>query len=279
MDDGAFPNSATDKQSQIPKVAVIRAAAKRVNAENERLIDRINEVTSYCISLRMELRALRQDLKPRNRSPLDPNEEHINIQTVAPRKFMDLGLAPTDHPNTERRYSPISSMERSPDISEVASASKDGSMDLDGSNKGLGRVYEHELPHEDGITFNIKHSNHLYFDPIFDGHIGPNPTPKLKSLTPVSIEPTTTPSAQQHIPQLTASNVSGLHTSQDIKTVARSLGQQGVNYTLRVAAAAALTSDPNFAAAIFSIAISSLVGDDKNLPSCSSNDKLTTLSI
>ncbi|KAK4758002.1 hypothetical protein SAY87_019303 [Trapa incisa] len=137
MDDGAFPNSATDKQSQIPKVAVIRAAAKRVNAENERLIDRINEVTSYCISLRMELRALRQDLKPRNRSPLDPNEEHINIQTVAPRKFMDLGLAPTDHPNTERRYSPISSMERSPDISEVASASKDGSMDLDGSNKGV----------------------------------------------------------------------------------------------------------------------------------------------
>lgn len=118
---------------------MLQAEIERMGEENQRLRDMLSQVTSNYNSLQMHLVRLMQEQKPKNNSELDPNEKTLNGQPVAPRQFVDLGLASAEDPNTDDR-SPTSLEDRSPDRSgspvnnsEVASASKGSSMDQDGN--------------------------------------------------------------------------------------------------------------------------------------------------
>lgn len=118
-----------------------------MSAENESLRGMLSHVTSNYNSLQMHLVALMQDQqKTKSSSEQDPNEKkHVNLagRPVVRRRFMDLGLASAEDPNTDD-HSPTSSEERSPDRSgspgnNSEMASKGVSLDQDRSHKEYGK--------------------------------------------------------------------------------------------------------------------------------------------
>ncbi|XP_058210632.1 probable WRKY transcription factor 31 isoform X1 [Rhododendron vialii] len=110
-DDGKSRNS-DDKRAKA-ELAVVQAELERMNVENQRLRDALNQVTSNYSTLQMHLITLTQhqnhrnrDQKPENNSANGNSEENNNILhggfsggQVVPRQFMDLGLASAANAN------------------------------------------------------------------------------------------------------------------------------------------------------------------------------------
>ncbi|XP_073150884.1 WRKY transcription factor 6-like [Henckelia pumila] len=94
VDDGISPNS-EDKKAKTSEVTVLQAKLERMNSENLRLKDMLNQVTNNYNGLQMQMITLMQQ------KPIDHNggstEEHKNGNgLMVPRQFMDLGLAVTN---------------------------------------------------------------------------------------------------------------------------------------------------------------------------------------
>ncbi|KAL5797906.1 hypothetical protein ACOSQ2_002726 [Xanthoceras sorbifolium] len=97
VDDGISTNMEDKKTKN--EFAVLRAELDRMNAENQRLRQKLNDLTNNYNILQMHLVTLRQDQKVEN------NEEQVEDKKpiggiVAPRQFIDLGLAANSINNT-----------------------------------------------------------------------------------------------------------------------------------------------------------------------------------
>ncbi|CAL5406279.1 unnamed protein product [Camellia sinensis] len=101
VDDGISPNS-DDKRART-ELAVLQAEIERMNAENQRLRDMLNQVTTNYNTLQMHLMTLMQQEREhqqddRNNNNMldgkvevDDNKKRGGL--MVPRQFMDLGLA------------------------------------------------------------------------------------------------------------------------------------------------------------------------------------------
>ncbi|PSS14411.1 WRKY transcription factor [Actinidia chinensis var. chinensis] len=107
VDDGASQNSQDTRAKA--ELAVVQAELERMNAENQRLRDTLNQVTGNYNALQMHVMTLTQQQNhPHQNKKPDGSEEndqtnHLleskiednkkNLGSVVPRQFMDLGLA------------------------------------------------------------------------------------------------------------------------------------------------------------------------------------------
>ncbi|KAH7510517.1 hypothetical protein FEM48_ZijujUnG0103900 [Ziziphus jujuba var. spinosa] len=102
VDDGISPNIVEEKKA--------KSELERMNAENQRLKDMLNQVTSNYNTLQMHLMTLMQNQKADNLSEghgvfdgkLELEKKNSeNGGAVVPRQFMDLGLAATNNGDTD----------------------------------------------------------------------------------------------------------------------------------------------------------------------------------
>nr|XP_048322945.1 probable WRKY transcription factor 31 isoform X1 [Ziziphus jujuba var. spinosa] len=109
VDDGISPNIVEEKKAK-SELAVLHAELERMNAENQRLKDMLNQVTSNYNTLQMHLMTLMQNQKADNLSEghgvfdgkLELEKKNSeNGGAVVPRQFMDLGLAATNNGDTD----------------------------------------------------------------------------------------------------------------------------------------------------------------------------------
>ncbi|KAK0589135.1 hypothetical protein LWI29_010152 [Acer saccharum] len=98
VDDGISTNMEDKKTKN--EFAVLQVELDRMNAENQRLRNMLNELTNNYNILQMHLVTFKQDQKVEN------NEEHVVLEDkkpnggfVAPRQFIDLGLASANNNN------------------------------------------------------------------------------------------------------------------------------------------------------------------------------------
>ncbi|KAM7498322.1 hypothetical protein LguiA_022736 [Lonicera macranthoides] len=99
VDDGISPNS-DDKKAK-NKIAVVQAELERMNTENQRLRDTLNQLTNNYNTLQMHLKTLiRQKQEEEDDEKIVKVEEREtnNGGLIVPRRFMDLGLASTAEP-------------------------------------------------------------------------------------------------------------------------------------------------------------------------------------
>ncbi|KAK2970764.1 hypothetical protein RJ640_015913 [Escallonia rubra] len=130
VDDGSSPNF-EDKRAK-NELAVLQAEMERMNAENQRLRDLLNQVTSNYNTLQMQLVTLMKQQQQKDQKGNSNNEEndvkieHVNGKggIVVPRQFMDLGLAPTAEHDEHSLSSSDEQRSRSP-INNVEAASKE----------------------------------------------------------------------------------------------------------------------------------------------------------
>ncbi|KAK2649388.1 hypothetical protein Ddye_016877 [Dipteronia dyeriana] len=117
VDDGISTNMEDKKTKN--EFAVLQAELDRMNTENQRLRNTLNELTNNYNILQMHLVTLRQEQKVEN------NEEHVVVEDkkpnggfVAPRQFIDLGLASANHNNNNNNNTVDTSDEPSLSSSE-----------------------------------------------------------------------------------------------------------------------------------------------------------------
>ncbi|KAK3020418.1 hypothetical protein RJ639_047724 [Escallonia herrerae] len=143
-DDNDRKNDLIDEPSEHGfkvNLAVLQAEMERMNAENQRLRDVLNQVTSNYNTLQMHLVTLMKQQQQKDQKGNSNNEEndvkieHVNGKegTVVPRQFMDLGLAPTAEHDEHSLSSSDEQRSRSP-INNVEAASKEYS-----NSGGVGR--------------------------------------------------------------------------------------------------------------------------------------------
>ncbi|PRQ52747.1 putative transcription factor WRKY family [Rosa chinensis] len=92
--DDSISSSMEDKRAK-SELAVLQAELERMNAENQRLREMLNQVTTNYSALQVHLLSLMQNQKAEN--SVEVEEKKLNngsgSQMVVPRQFMDLGLA------------------------------------------------------------------------------------------------------------------------------------------------------------------------------------------
>lgn len=144
VDDGNSQNSENKRVKA--ELAVMQAELERMNADNQRLRDALNQVTANYNSLQLHLITLTQHQQNHHNHDHKPEENHrnnINGEQTVPRQFMDLGLASAANADDADEPTLSSSEEqlRSPPVSNVAAKElcDDGRGEdslEDGSNQG-----------------------------------------------------------------------------------------------------------------------------------------------
>nr|AQX45439.1 WRKY transcription factor 3-like protein [Luffa aegyptiaca] len=158
VDDGVSPNQ-EDKRAKNER-AVLQAELERINAENQRLKEMLNQVTSNYQALQMHFTTLIQNQKAGDAGdPMDEKagggggggQEKVrhgggggnnNSNKLVPRQFMDLGLATntdTDEPSMSSSEGRSGERSRSPGTTGEVASSKRHSPDQ-GSNWGSSKV-------------------------------------------------------------------------------------------------------------------------------------------
>ncbi|XP_019193757.1 PREDICTED: probable WRKY transcription factor 31 [Ipomoea nil] len=93
VEDELSPNS-EDKRAK-SELAVVQAELERMNGENRRLRDTLNQVNNNYTSLQMHLMTLMQQQQSNGKMEESKQTRHNNNGgQMVPRQFMDLGLAP-----------------------------------------------------------------------------------------------------------------------------------------------------------------------------------------
>ncbi|OVA03405.1 DNA-binding WRKY [Macleaya cordata] len=97
VDDGISPN-AEDKRAK-SELIVLQAELDRMNTENSKLREMLNQVNNNYNALQMHLVTLMQQQNPKMESTQEHEMEVVKLEEkkheVVPRQFMDLGLAAT----------------------------------------------------------------------------------------------------------------------------------------------------------------------------------------
>ncbi|KAJ0051867.1 hypothetical protein Pint_02005 [Pistacia integerrima] len=152
VDDGISSNM-EDRRAK-SEYAVAQAELERLNAENQRLRDMLNQVTSNYSILQMHLITLTQQQDKKSDNNEEQGEEKKQIGGfLAPRQFMDLGLATNTADNDEPSQS----------SSEGRSGERAGS----GNNE------------ENGVSFDQDNKQLVRRDDSPDQGYGANKVPKF----------------------------------------------------------------------------------------------------
>ncbi|XP_016506588.1 putative WRKY transcription factor 31 [Nicotiana tabacum] len=136
VEDGLSPASSEDRRTKT-ELAVLQAELERINGENRHLRDMLNQVTTNCSTLQMQLTMIKQKQQHDHVEQDDKGDEikqQYQSSQMRPRQFMDLGRLANEASLSSSEGRRSWEQSRSPPMNIVESGSSDRE---DSPEKGL----------------------------------------------------------------------------------------------------------------------------------------------